>query len=223
MPDAVVDQLHRKLKTSYPLSKRTAKVGVHVNIEEKQTKIEAEEKGYRLSNTDGTDVVVVTSSAFSHSRLAPYLGWEQLRGLAEEEWQTWKRAVGYKKISRIGVRFINRIDIPAKRGSKVLIEDYLRLYPQVPENGSIPSLNHYTMQVAAEVTEIEGIIVVNSGSVASPLVDHSSFVLDLDISRQTNIPQNDKDLWAFVETIRSFKNSVFEMCITDKSREIFDS
>ena len=49
-----------------------------------------------------------------------------------------------------------------------------------------------------------------------------SLLLDIDVSRMDELPQNDEGLWAFVDRIREYKNMIFEACITDRARELFD-
>jgi len=48
-----------------------------------------------------------------------------------------------------------------------------------------------------------------------------SFLLDIDLSRDSNLPQIDTDIWSLVDRMRPYKNSVFEGCITDEARGLF--
>ena len=64
-------------------------------------------------------------------------------------------------------------------------------------------------------------LVLNAGSTQSPVIGSQSLILDLDISRDLDLPANDADLWAFINLIRDHKNEVFEACITDKTRAFF--
>jgi uncharacterized protein (TIGR04255 family) len=36
------------------------------------------------------------------------------------------------------------------------------------------------------------------------------------------LPTEQDAIWAFVEDLRNKKNSVFEACLTDKARELFE-
>jgi uncharacterized protein (TIGR04255 family) len=49
----------------------------------------------------------------------------------------------------------------------------------------------------------------------------ASIVLDIDLYRDTNPPQEDSEIWSFFEILRERKNEVFEACITEKARELF--
>ena len=64
-------------------------------------------------------------------------------------------------------------------------------------------------------------LILNAGSADSPLVKNTSFLLDLDISREISLPKNDDALWAVVDEVRVLKNRIFEACITDEARGLF--
>jgi uncharacterized protein (TIGR04255 family) len=45
--------------------------------------------------------------------------------------------------------------------------------------------------------------------------------LDIDVSRQREVPQHDEEIWALIDRIRDYKNHIFEESITEAAREIF--
>jgi len=59
------------------------------------------------------------------------LGWDVFFGRFCRDWGVWKRTLDYQKITRVGVRYINRIDIPAT-ASLIQHEEYLNIYPHIP-------------------------------------------------------------------------------------------
>jgi uncharacterized protein (TIGR04255 family) len=174
-----------------------------------------------MSSADRADVLLVTSAHMTCSRLAPYVGWDTFRARAEDHWRTWKRVVGYRKIGRIGVRFINRIDIPATGGEEVKISDYLRVRPEAP---AVKRMDSYALQMSGPLEEDNCRWMINSSVVAPPpLVGHVSVILDIDVSRAGDPPQRDDEIWALIDRIRVHKNHMFEASVTDKARELFDA
>jgi uncharacterized protein (TIGR04255 family) len=183
-------------------------------------RVQRQATGYKLTSLDGTDICIISTTHISVSRLAPYSGWDAFYARAQRDWQFWKRGVAYRKISRLGLRYINRIDIPVKPGSGLNLQDYLNIYPELPEGAAFPPMAHYTMQVIMPRQDQWG-FVVNAGSVPSPLLNHSSFVLDIDLGRDADVPQRDEDVWELIGRARTIKNTAFESCITDMSRALF--
>ena len=177
--------------------------------------------GYRISSVDRADMVAARPHAFSCSRLAPYLGWDNFRGRAARDWDTWKKSVGPRPIARIGVRFINRIDVRARPDAQLDLGTYLKAGPQMPEDGMLP-LTNYTFQITRPVAGDDFFLNLGSASVPSPLIGHASLLLDIDIYREKNLPMRDEDLWGLIDQMRVHKNRVFELCVTDAARQLFE-
>lgn len=175
-------------------------------------------KGHRRSSVDADELLVLWPSAFVVSQLAPYPGWEAFIVRFERDWKIWRRVAGYREIRRIGLRFINRIDIPIV-DDKVEHEKYLNIYARLPD--LIGSVNGYSTQIATEIEDIKCLLKVNTGTVHTPLLEHSSFLLDIDIGRMTDVPQRDEEILALLSEIRVKKNEVFESCITKRARRLF--
>jgi uncharacterized protein (TIGR04255 family) len=217
---ADVQRLLQRFRGEYEFSEDFVTYGIQVDPAARRADFQEQSSGYKLSSPDRADVLLVTSAHMSCSRLAPYVGWDAFRARAEDHWRIWKRVIGYRKISRIGVRFINRIDIPAARGEEVKVADYLRVRPEVP---AVKRMVSYAMQISAPLEEDNCRLVINSGLVPSPLVDYISMLLDIDISRTGDPPQKDDEIWALIDRIRAYKNHVFEESVTDKARELFNA
>ena len=65
-------------------------------------------------------------------------------------------------------------------------------------------------------------LALNTATVAPPLIGFVSLALDLDVFREANLPQRDDDLWDIVNRMRGHKNRIFESCITDRARTLFN-
>jgi uncharacterized protein (TIGR04255 family) len=152
------------------------------------------------------------------SQLAPYPGWDTFFERFRRDWGVWKRTLGYRKITRIGVRYINRIDIPATE-PVVEHEHYLNVYPHVPS--IFPTLISYNLVAQSYLPDIECALTLNSSSTPSPLLGHAAFIVDQDIFKEGDLPQSDDAIYAFLNRIRDKKNEVFEACIKPRARELF--
>jgi len=81
-------------------------------------------------------------------------------------------------------------------------------------------MNRYLMQTAFKLDTCH--VIINTASVPSPLIGYASFALDIDLIRDYEVPQADDDLWAYLSEVRRIKNSIFESCVTDKARALFE-
>ena len=220
-----ITSANKKFHTYYPHHQPVSNVafGLHIdqtNNNKTTTNVSSKkEDGHRRSTADMTQLLVLWPSSLTLSQLAPYPGWDQFFERFVRDWAIWKRTVGFQAISRIGVRYINRIDIPVK-GTVIEHEEFLNIYPKLPD--SLNPIHAYAVQSASELNEIDCILKINSAAVPSPILGHASFVIDLDISKESNPPQNDNEIYDLLKKIRTQKNSVFEACISNRARELFN-
>ena len=215
---ATVERVRDRLREYYPLEGQIR--AANLEIGETTARVLGEQvQGYRLTAADAASLVSVTTQFISTSRLPPYDGWELFIADARRNWEIWKRAVGWQKIARVGVRFLNRLDIPAE--GPVSIDDYLTFTIKGPPL-DLPPMHSFAIQEARPLGRDNCQLVLNAGLVPSSLVKTTSLLLDIDVSRIDDLPQNDEGLWALVDRIREYKNSLFEACITDRARELFD-
>lgn len=216
-----LSSFNQKLSRLYQNQQVMPNVNVALEINENtiNNPIITQVNSYRLSRDNSTQIILLSKEAFVLSQLAPYKGWDDLYQRFTEAWAIKTRAVGFQEIGRVGVRYINRIDIPIENDN-IEYENYLNIYPAAPK--SLGNLNAYAIQVALPIQKIGCNLNINSAVVSSPIIGHLSFVLDLDIFKLSDVPQSDKDLCSLLNEIHVEKNRVFEDCITDNARKLFN-
>lgn len=220
---AEVEKLNGKFLKLYPQHQSVQNVNVKLELNEDghanadRTEVD---RGHRRTNADINELVVLWRAAFTVSQLAPYPGWEVFFARFVRDWKIWKRTAGFRSVSRIGVRFINRIDIPIK-DDMVKHEAYLNVYPKLPD--VFEQIGPYAVQAQIPLEDIHCVLTLNSASVPAPILGHGSYLIDLDIAKNTDPPQNDKDIFALLNQIRTKKNEIFEACISNDARALFRS
>jgi uncharacterized protein (TIGR04255 family) len=177
-------------------------------------------EGRKLSSIDRADVVMFRTTALICSRLAPYMGWDEFLPRAKHAWDVLKKHTTSVEIGRIGVRYVNRIDIPVVDSETVDVESYLAFHPQTPPQFRL-AMNSFLVQSERPLGVDNCKVMMLSATVPSPLVSTLSLGLDIDVFRDTDIPRRDDELWALVNRMRAHKNFVFENCITDRARDLF--
>jgi len=210
------DKIRKSLKKNYAHDTPQKNIALSVSIDfDKVGK--NEEELIRFSSRDMTEICVLMKSSLIISQLAPYKSWGPFIERLKRDYLIHKEEAGLLTVNRIGVRYINRIDIPIE--SAIVNEwEYLNVFPQYPS--SLGTLDGYTMQQVSKLENIEATLIINSSVVPSPLAKHISIVLDQDIVKIINVPQKFEEIVSFLERVRVEKNRVFEACIKDKTREI---
>jgi len=216
---AVLDKLAERFSERYPLGpQETFSVNVEVGLE--QPKVSQHVQGYKLIAADGAGILTVGPNTLGTSKLAPYEGWEAFVSTARENWDLWKRTAGWQKVSRVGIRYINRIDIPNPSNSPVTISDYLNVYARLPATDT-PPITNFALNAVGPLGKDDFVVILNASSAPSPLLNTISFIVDLDISREKDLPQNEDEMWSLINRVRAYKNDIFEACVTDRARVLF--
>jgi uncharacterized protein (TIGR04255 family) len=172
--------------------------------------------GYKFVSRDGRQVFQARLDGFAFSWLAPYDRWETLREAARDVWAAYSATARPSRINRVGVRFINRIDIPLDAKQSVDLDDYFRTAPRIaPE---IPqSMTSYFMRLQVPVTGPDALAIIIETGVPPPGSGLTSTVLDIDVVVE-NQTFDEAAAWDTINSLRYHKNGIFESCITDKLR-----
>lgn len=214
-----IDKFEKKFRTHYPTHQRVSNYNIALTLSSQVSTNLNKQDGCRLSTEDMTQMAVLWPSSFTVSQLAPYEGWDKFYERFVRDWALLKKVIGFQKITRVGVRYINRIDIPT---DKPIIEydKYIKIYPHMPN--ILQPTSSYALQAAVQLNDIDCLLKINFAVVPSPLLEHASFVIDQDISKEVDPPQNDHDIYSLLGKIRAKKNVIFEACVSDLARELFN-
>lgn len=173
--------------------------------------------GYLYRSVDGVQIYQARTNGYTFSRLAPYPHWLEFSREARRLWDTYRSIAKPSAITRVAVRYVNRIDIPLPLQS---FGDYLRTAPQLSPD--LPEgLSGYFMQLTFPLIDIQGEGIINQTIIEPAKPGVVSVVFDIDIFRMVDLPDSEDQLWALLEQLRQMKNRVFEACITDNARRLF--
>lgn len=171
--------------------------------------------GFRLISQDRRKIMQVRPDGFTFSQLQPYDRWETFCAEARLFWDIYRKHVEYEHIQRIGVRYINQLDIPE---ASAVFSHYLRTFPEI--SSDLPPIpQQYFMQLVLPFVEKQITAIINQTFMPSP-PEVTSIILDIDAYRDRDIPSEEQQLWALFEQLREAKNAIFKACLTPKMEEI---
>jgi uncharacterized protein (TIGR04255 family) len=172
--------------------------------------------GYIFISADERQSFQARLDGFTFSRLAPYTGWASFRDEARKLWDHYKSAVDVGTVTRLAVRYINRLDLPLPMGD---LKDYLRTVPEVSPDLS-QGLSGYFMQLQIPQEDIGGTLILNQAMLPPSSPNIVSVLLDIDLYRDANVSSDNEAMWELFEKLRASKNHIFESCITEKAKEL---
>jgi uncharacterized protein (TIGR04255 family) len=177
--------------------------------------------GYKLVAANAVDVLIVNAFSFVVSRLAPYVSWEALIDDVRQNYELYLKVVGRRPVTRLGARYNNRIDVPNVSMKERGWSDFVRILPSIPkEIASDVGIYYMNVQPTFQDTNVK--LIINTGPVTEVLLDHTSIQLDIDAFMDSDMPTRVDGLWEKFAQMREVKNSVFESCITDATRKLFE-
>jgi uncharacterized protein (TIGR04255 family) len=219
-----IESLRRRFEREYPAVGQLNEMSLAINPVGATPQFSQNTIGYRLTNLAGNTIIVFTTHTTAFSRVAPYPGWQEFSTGAADVFGIARNMMSYSKIGRIGVRYINRIDIPIEHDSgqpvPIRLEDYLLIHSEYPES-VFGSVQGYTMQFVTALPGIASRATINVATTESPAPRFGSIIFDIDIGREAEVPQREDQISSLLDSIRVEKNRIFAGCLTDKAKALF--
>jgi len=211
--------LKEDLKKEYPIVEDRRLVEVGGKIEGKQieqTIIDKGITGYFFKTSDSKNVAQFRIDGFTFSRLSPYSEWETVLSEAKRLWGLYSIKCLPELITRIAVRYINRLDLPLPIED---FADYLTAPPLVPD--SLPQgVSQFLTRVVIHDADITANIVQTMKS--SSKADHIGVILDIDVFNLKESGFEESSIWPEFEKLRDFKNRIFFESITEKTVRLYE-
>jgi uncharacterized protein (TIGR04255 family) len=163
-------------------------------------------RGLAFHSSDKLKIVQCQLDGFSFSRLAPYEHWEAFEGEALQLWLKYSILTKPVEIERIGVRFINRIEIDSKGGE---LSNYLVNAPRSWDSFPVPFagfMHSDTFSVPDTNYLIHVIRALQPGDAISV---KPAIILDTDIFTQTPQKIGEELVRSKLAEIRWLKNKIF--------------
>jgi len=173
-------------------------------------------QGYIFKSEDEKNIAQFRVDGFTFSRLNPYTEWESVFSEAKNLWEIYSSKSSPELISRIAVRYINRLDLPTKMKE---FEEYLTAPPRVPE--SLPQkVSQFLNRIVIHEADIAANII--QVLVKSPKPDHIGVILDIDVYKGSKVGINESSVWSEFGRLREMKNRIFFGSITENTARLYE-
>jgi uncharacterized protein (TIGR04255 family) len=220
---AVLEALHEQVKEKYPTKKARHRWEGSLKIEADQT-VSADQRhlrcdGFLFFSTNEKQIVQYRLDGFTFSRLRPYppQGWPVFREEAIPLWDLYLRAVQPIQVVRIGLRYINQIDVPF---SQIDLEEYLAEPPRIPRD--LPQMfDHFFVRQVISFPDLEAKAIIIMSTAPAPNALTTSLYLDIDVLTEVSIKGDSVKVWQILDRFREVKNKIFQSSLRPKTEELF--
>ena len=202
--------------------KRTPISDVQFGLKRTEAGVEQEVKTtprIRFSREDEKAFIQVGPDQLTVHHLKPYPSWLMFQPLIRKGFKAYLEAATPKGIQKIGLRYINRIEIP---GERVELKDYFRFYPfvgtELPED-----YGPFIVGIEVPYEDIRDMLRLQLTSVKGSARDVVGVLLDLDyFLAKPGLSATLEDTSQWVDLAHDRLEEVFEATITDRLRAIFE-
>lgn len=172
--------------------------------------------GYLFESLAEKKVVQARLDGFTFNKLKPYENWEAFRKESSELWNLYSQIAQPTKITRIALRYINRIEIPLTLKN---LEDYILTLPKIAPN--LPqAVAQFLLRFVIPNTEIEANAIITL-ALEKATDQGIPLIFDIDVSRDIVYVASAEKIWGDFEKLRIFKNEIFFNSLTNKAKEMF--
>jgi len=150
--------------------------------------------------------------------LKPYPAWQGFKPIIEKAWSALQKVVEIRGLQRIGLRYINRVEVPT---SEVELSEYFEFYPFIGKRLPQKMISFITGSEFAYAEERDHCR-IQLTPVPSSSEQWSAFMLDIDYFLAQPCAVQVSDAISWVDEAHGRVAEVFEGCITDRLRELFE-
>lgn len=213
--------LYEKLRASYVKKRQVSSVEVFISTQPNKPTEPAIQSSERVQflAADEKDIIQVGSHLLSVNRLEPYSSWEEFCPKVLRAFGAYREVALPKALARVGVRYMNRIRIPK---GMIQTEEYFDFYPFLGSN--LPQMHgallvgvHFPYDGEKDTLRLQ------LQTIPSPTPDALHLLLDLDYFSANPEKITFENVPAWLNTAHDRIEQVFEGCLKDTARKIFNS
>jgi uncharacterized protein (TIGR04255 family) len=171
------------------------------------------EAGLIFFSSDERTATQFRVDGFSFNKLPPYTRWEEIYPETMRLWDLYRSAAKPVQVRRVGVRYINRIDVPSTDFSR-----HLTALPQIP-----PELPQVTRSFLSRVVLYDARRDVSASltQASETTVQNLAVTVLLDIDAFKEDPAGD-NIEQVLEALHALKNEMFFGSITEETARIYE-
>lgn len=219
--------LYDKVKKEYPEKRQQGILELELQTSEQGVGISQKALGetvrMQFLREDGSALIQIGPNMLVVNQLRPYPNWPRFRGSIIDVLDEYIGVGHPKAIQTVGLRYINRIELPDR---DLALEEWFAAYPRIPDVLPRILTSFFTrteivpLGCDARMTLTMG-TVGDQAEVKTPQAKSNAAILDLDFTtvREEQVSRTDVEKW--LDNAHDQIEQYFEACLTDRTRALF--
>lgn len=213
-------EFHRGIEEQYPVRQdRTMWQGrIAVGGASVQQAVARTAEGFMFRTADQQRAVQARQDGFTYNWLKPYRTWEDLREEAKTHWVRYRDLFRPEAVTRLGLRYINRIELPLPLSD---IRDYIKTAPDIPD-GMPQAVSSLFMRI--EIPDAtSGLLAILTETIEAPTEGNKRLplIFDIDVVCSATFAPDSPVIWENFENMRQYKNRIFFTSMSERAKEMF--
>lgn len=173
---------------------------------------------WQFLQADERALIQIEANLLSVNHLSPYPTWLEFLPLIREAFDTYRAVAEPKGIHRIGLRYINQIEIV---GQQVTLEEFFNFFPTLNWQAPGQSFVAFSTGVHIPFDEARDILKLQMSSGASNNPDALGVLLDIDYFTGKSGEVGFDQAFDWIEQAHNRVEEAFEGCLTDSLKKTF--
>lgn len=213
--------LYEKVRDKFPKRRQAKAFAFEVSVVASPEGVEQQfltTDRMQFLREDEKVLILVGRDLLAVNHLKPYPTWQEFLPLIREGLSAYCEVASPKGIQRIGLRYINRIEIPSQC---IELEDYLEFRPFIGPN--LPQdFGPFIVGIQVPYENSRDILRLQLANAAVQPPNIVAVMLDLDYFLAQPGQVLLENVFGWVEVAHSHIEEAFEACITDRLRQMFE-
>ena len=175
--------------------------------------------GIRVANVDRTIYVQFRPNGFTLNNLTVYMGGDQFIDKAMTLWEMLVERAKPEIVSRVALRYINRLELPLTRGDE--FTQYLTSSPDLPE-GAPQQVSQFLSRIVGHDEQRQATAVVIQQLKEQQAGQSIRITVDVDVFRTGRFPVDSAALREILGLLRMLKNETFFSLLTDETVSLYE-
>jgi uncharacterized protein (TIGR04255 family) len=204
---------HAVISKNYPVQKPLFHYSVNVDASKGKSSVSELMQGYNLECGEQCfKIIKITSSQIALHNFTNYIGWNDMQIELTEICSIVFGMDDTLKIQDLNVRYVNQINIPIPLENG--LEHFLTILPTIPPNGKPLDNFFIQLQNTNEDNSLQSIL---NQTIIHKNENNLTVLLDIAVSKN-----NISNLASTFNSIRIFKNELFESALTSYTKQLFN-
>jgi uncharacterized protein (TIGR04255 family) len=203
----VTEAFAKQVENSYPDSSPVFAIEAFFSVTPGQSGVSGSQSnviGKICWNADKTRAVQARINGFTVNHIKRYESWAVLRAEAQPLWEQYTSLVKANKVTRLALRYFNRLTLPASGD----LGEYMRTHPRL--GASLPQeMRNFFMRVEVPFTTNRSAIITQTVVPREPGADERDLILNVDAVSVKEFDSNDPQIWHELDELREIKNKCF--------------